>query len=115
MSSTALYQSVAVVFLAQVVEIDLSLDQLVLLVLAIVGPSMGSAGTPGVGAVILATILGIFGIPSTGLVRAVGVDRILDMSRTAGNMAGDLTLCAFLKAEQPGTTAELSTQATSNG
>jgi Na+/H+-dicarboxylate symporter len=96
MDGTALYQGAATVFLAQVFGIDLSLGALLLVVVTTVGASIGSPATPGVGIVILATVLGTVGIPASGIALIIGVDRILDMSRTAVNVTGDLTACTVM-------------------
>ena len=96
MDGTALYQGAATVFLAQVFGVDLSLGALVLVVVTTVGASIGSPATPGVGIVILATVLGTVGIPASGIALIIGVDRILDMSRTAINVTGDLTACTVM-------------------
>jgi Na+/H+-dicarboxylate symporter len=92
MNGTALYQGVATIFLAQVFGIDLGMGALVLVVVTAVGASIGSPGTPGVGIVILAMVLETAGIPTAGIVLIMGVDRILDMSRTAVNVTGDLVV-----------------------
>ena len=96
MNGTALYQGVAAIFLAQAFGIEVGTAGLVLLVLTAVGASVGSPATPGVGIVILAMLLGSIGVPATGLALIMGVDRILDMSRTAINVAGDLVLCKLM-------------------
>jgi Na+/H+-dicarboxylate symporter len=96
MGGTALYQVCAAVFLTQVFGIDLSVGALVTLIATAVGASIGSPSTPGVGIVILATILQGIGVPSAGIALIIGVDRILDMSRTAINVAGDLTACVIM-------------------
>lgn len=90
MDGTALYQGVATVFLAQVYQADLSIAQLGLVVLTATLSSIGAPGTPGVGMAVLATILSSVGIPPQGLMLLIGVDRILDMSRTVLNVTGDL-------------------------
>jgi len=91
MDGTALYQVIAAVFLTQVYGIDLTLAQLVLLSATTVGASIGAPSTPGVGIVILATIVQGIGVPPEGIALILGVDRILDMTRTAVNVSGDLT------------------------
>ncbi len=96
MNGTALYQGVAAVFLAQVFEVNLSLPSLLLIVVMTVGASIGSPATPGVGIVILSTVLVSVGIPASGIALIIGVDRILDMSRTAINVTGDLTACLVM-------------------
>ena len=96
MNGTALYQGVATIFLAQVYGIELSASALMLLVVVAVGASIGSPATPGVGIVILAMVLGTVGIPASGIALLLGVDRILDMCRTAVNVAGDLVACLLM-------------------
>jgi Na+/H+-dicarboxylate symporter len=96
MDGTALYQGIATVFLAQVFGINLSLTALLLLIVTIVGASIGTPATPGVGIVILATVLTSLGIPLAGLALILGLDRILDMIRTALNVTGDLTACVVI-------------------
>ncbi len=96
MDGTALYQAAATVFLAQVYNIELSLPALLLILVTTVGASIGSPATPGVGIVILAMVLNSVGIPASGVALIIGVDRILDMSRTAVNVTGDLTACMVM-------------------
>jgi Na+/H+-dicarboxylate symporter len=95
MDGTAMYQAVATIFLAQVYGVELSISALLLVVAITVGSSIGAPATPGVGVVILATILESVGIPGSGIALILGVDRILDMSRTVANVTGDLTACTF--------------------
>lgn len=90
MDGTALYQGVAAIFLAQVFGIDIGIGGMALIVLTSVGASIGAPATPGVGIVILSMVLASVGIPATGIALIMGVDRILDMSRTAINVSGDL-------------------------
>lgn len=96
MNGTALYHGVATVFLAQVFGVELGTGDLVLVVVTAVAASIGSPATPGVGIVILAMVLGAAGVPPAGLGLIIGVDRILDMSRTAVNVTGDLVACKVL-------------------
>ena len=96
MDGTALYQVVAAVFLTQLFGIDLSYPELALLAITTIGASIGSPSTPGVGIVILATIVQNLGVPAAGIALILGVDRILDMSRTAVNVTGDLTACLVM-------------------
>ena len=95
MNGTALYQAVATIFLAQVYGVHLSILSILLIMAITVGASIGTPSAPGVGIVILATILATVGIPAAGIALILGVDRILDMSRTAINVTGDLTACSF--------------------
>ncbi|MDA1278365.1 MAG: cation:dicarboxylase symporter family transporter, partial [Verrucomicrobia bacterium] len=96
MNGTALYQGVAAIFLAQVFGVEIGTGGLVLIVLTAVGASIGSPATPGVGIVILSSILVSIGIPPAGIALIMGVDRILDMSRTALNVTGDLAACVLM-------------------
>lgn len=96
MNGTALYQSIAAVFLAQIFGVDLSFVDLLLIMVTVVGASIGTPSTPGVGIVILAMILNSVGIPTSGIALIIGVDRILDMSRTAVNVTGDLVTCVIM-------------------
>ena len=96
MNGTALYQGVATIFLAQVFGVDLSMGALILVIVTAVGASIGSPGTPGVGIIILAMVLETAGIPTAGIVLIIGVDRILDMSRTAVNVCGDLVAAKLM-------------------
>lgn len=96
MNGTALYQGVATVFLAQVFGVDLGPMALLFVVVTAVAASIGSPATPGTGIVILSMVLEGVGIPVAGIALILGVDRILDMSRTAANVAGDLTACVVL-------------------
>lgn len=96
MAGTALYQVVAAVFLTQVFGVELSIGNLVLLAATTIGASIGSPSSPGAGIVILATILQGIGIPPGGVALIMGVDRILDMSRTTVNVTGDLVGCVLM-------------------
>lgn len=96
MDGTALYQVVAAIFLTQIFAIDLTTGSMVLLMLTTIGASIGAPSTPGVGIVILATILEGVGVPAAGIALIIGVDRILDMSRTAVNVTGDLVACTVM-------------------
>ena len=97
MNGTALYQAVATIFLAQVYGIDLGLGSMALVVAMAVGASIGSPATPGVGIVILAMVLQTVGVPPSGIALIMGVDRILDMCRTAINVTGDLVTCRLME------------------
>ncbi len=97
MAGTALYQSVAILFLAQMSGVELSGAETLLLVATLVGSSIGAPGTPGVSIAILASVAAGFGIPAAGLVIILGVDRLLDMCRTVVNVTGDLTATTILR------------------
>ena len=97
MDGTAIYQVIAAVFLAQVFAIDISMNEIILLAVTTVGASIGSPSTPGVGIVILATVLTSVGIPAEGIALILGVDRILDMCRTSVNVTGDLVAATVMQ------------------
>ncbi|AJC65871.1 glutamate/aspartate:proton symporter GltP [Dickeya zeae] len=89
LDGSTLYQSIAAIFIAQLYGIDLSLWQELVLVLTLMITSKGIAGVPGVSFVVLLATLGSVGIPLEGLAFIAGVDRILDMARTALNVVGN--------------------------
>jgi len=96
MDGTAMYQAIAAVFLTQVFGVDLSTPEMLLLLLTTIGASIGTPATPGVGIVVLATILIGIGVPAEGIALIIGVDRILDMCRTTINVTGDLAASAVM-------------------
>ncbi|MCY1442363.1 Proton/glutamate-aspartate symporter [compost metagenome] len=89
LDGSTLYQSIAAIFIAQLYGIDLSIGQQLLLVLTLMVTSKGIAGVPGVSFVVLLATLGSVGIPLEGLAFIAGVDRIMDMARTALNVIGN--------------------------
>ncbi|WP_417332955.1 dicarboxylate/amino acid:cation symporter [Halarcobacter sp.] len=97
MDGTAIYQVIAALFLTQLFGVELSLVEVVVLALTTVGASIGAPSTPGVGIVILATILQGIGVPVEGIALILGVDRILDMCRTTINVTGDLTASIVMR------------------
>lgn len=97
MDGTALYQVCAAIFLTQLFGVDLDLIDVIILAITTVGASIGAPSTPGVGIVILATILQGIGVPVEGMALILGVDRILDMCRTTINVTGDLTATIVMK------------------
>ena len=95
MNGTALYQIVAVFFLAQLFNIEMGITTILLIALTALAASIGAPSAPGTGIVILSSILVTAGIPAVGIVLILGVDRVLDMTRTMINVTGDLTACLF--------------------
>ena len=89
LDGSTLYQSIAAIFIAQLYGIELSIGQEIILVLTLMVTSKGIAGVPGVSFVVLLATLGSVGIPLEGLAFIAGVDRILDMARTALNVVGN--------------------------
>lgn len=95
MDGTAIYQGVCCIFIAQVFGIDLTLGQQITVVLTAVLASIGTAGVPGSGMIMLAMVLQSVGLPVEGIALVAGVDRVLDMMRTAVNVTGDAS-CAVV-------------------
>ena len=89
MDGTAIYQGVCAVFIAACYGVDLTLGQMVSIVLTATLASIGTAGVPGAGVVMLAMVLESVGLPVAGIGLVMGVDRIFDMGRTAVNITGD--------------------------
>lgn len=90
MDGSALYQGVCALFIAQVYGIDLSAGQMLMVVLASTLGSIGAAGVPGAGLIMLTMVLTTVGLPLEGMALVAGIDRILDMFRTSINVCGDL-------------------------
>ncbi len=101
MNGTAIYQGVSTVFIAEVFGISLGAVDLLTIVLTATLASIGAAGVPGIGMVTLTIVLNQLGIPLEGIALVVGVERILDMTRTAVNVTGD-TACAVWVARGEG-------------
>lgn len=89
MDGTAIMQGVATVFIAQVYGVDLSLVDYLMVIATATLASVGTAGVPGVGLIMLAMVLQQVGLPVEGIALIIGVDRLLDMTRTAVNITGD--------------------------
>lgn len=100
MDGTALYQAVAAVFIAQTIGLGLSIGAQVTIVLTAVLASIGTAAVPSAGIIMLVIILESVGVPSAGIALIVGVDRILDMLRTAVNITGDATVASVVAATE---------------
>ena len=93
MDGTALYQVIAVFFLAQLFSIELSPLAILVIIITSLLASIGTPAVPGAGTIVLSTILITVGIPPVGILLLLSVDRILDMIRTMVNVTGDLTAC----------------------
>lgn len=96
MDGTAIMQGVATVFIAQAFNIDISLMGYLMVILTATLASIGTAGVPGVGLVTLAMVLQSVGLPIEGIALIIGVDRFLDMVRTAVNITGDATVSVIV-------------------
>lgn len=101
MSGTALLECVAVIFIAQAYGVPLTLVQTLIIVFTAILCAIGSAGVPMAAMVMMAIILGAVGLPAEGIGLVIGIDRILDMMRTAVNVYGD-TCVAVLVARSEG-------------
>ena len=100
MDGTAIMQGVATVFIAQVFAIDLTVGDYLMVILTATLASIGTAGVPGVGLIMLAMVLQQVGLPVEGIALIIGVDRLLDMTRTAVNITGDaMVSCIVAKSE----------------
>lgn len=90
MDGTAIYQGVLALFIAQAFGIDLNAGQYLMIILTATLASIGTAGVPGAGLIMLGLVLTSVGLPLEGVALIAGIDRILDMARTTVNVAGDL-------------------------
>lgn len=89
LDGSALYQSIAALFVAQMYGMHLTLSEQIVLMLTLMITSKGMAAVPGTSIVVLLTTLGAMGLPAQGLALIIGVDRILDMVRTCVNVIGN--------------------------
>ena len=100
MDGTAIMQGVATGFIAQAFNIDLSMGDYIAVIVTATLASVGTAGVPGVGLIMLAMVLNQVGLPVEGIAIIMGVDRLLDMIRTAVNITGDsVVTCIVAKSE----------------
>ena len=95
MDGTAIYQGVCAIFIAQIFGIDLGINQQIMIILTATLASIGTAGVPGSGVIMLTMVLQSVGLPLEGIALVTGIDRILDMARTTVNITGDAacTMC----------------------
>jgi Na+/H+-dicarboxylate symporter len=96
MDGTAIMQGVATVFIAQVYGVELGMAAYLTVILTATLASIGTAAVPGVGLVTLALVLEQAGLPVEGIALIIGVDRLLDMVRTAVNVTGDATVAVIV-------------------
>lgn len=102
MDGTAIYQGVAVIFIAQFYGLDLTFLQLLTVVLTTVLASIGTAGVPGAGMIMLAMVLTSVNMPLEGIALIAGIDRILDMMRTSINIVGDASAAVVVAGTEKG-------------
>lgn len=96
MDGTALYQAIAAVFIAQSLGMELDIAAQLTIILTAVMASIGTPAVPGAAIIMLVIILETVGVPGAGIALILGVDRILDMLRTAANVTGDATVCVVV-------------------
>jgi len=96
MDGTAIMQGIATGFIAQFYGIDLGIGQYLMVVMMVIMASIGTAGIPSVGLVLLAGVLAQVGLPEEGIALILGVDRLLDMTRTVVNITGDATVTTIV-------------------
>lgn len=101
MDGTALYQGVCALFVAQVYGVELSMAHYVTIVLTATLASIGTAGVPGAGLIMLTLVLQSVGLPLEGIALVAGIDRILDMIRTTVNITGDAAACVVIHKNEP--------------
>ena len=100
MDGTALYMGVCSLFIANVYNIPLTVDQMMLIILTGTLASIGTAGVPGAGLLMLAMVLQSVGLPMEGLALVAGIDRVLDMFRTTLNITGDAAVAVAIDATE---------------
>ncbi len=98
MNGTAIYQAVCAVFIASCYGIELTIAQMISIVITATLSSVGTAGVPGAGVVMLAMVLQSVGLPVEGIALVMGVDRIFDMGRTTVNITGDAACAVIVSA-----------------
>lgn len=89
MDGTAIYQGICAIFIASCYGIHLTISQIITIILTATLASIGTAGVPGAGMIMLAMVLTSVGLPVDGIALVAGVDRIFDMGRTTVNITGD--------------------------
>ena len=107
MDGTAIMQGVATVFIAQVYGIDLTMTDFLTVILTATLASIGTAGVPGVGLIMLAMVLQQVGLPVEGIALIIGVDRLLDMVRTSVNVCGDSMIACLISSSENNLSQEI--------
>ena len=100
MDGTALYMGVCTLFIANVFGVDLTMGQMMMVILTGTLASIGTAGVPGAGLIMLAMVLQAVGLPIEGLALVAGIDRVLDMFRTCLNITGDGAVTIVMDQEE---------------
>ncbi|MDX5475921.1 MAG: dicarboxylate/amino acid:cation symporter [Bacillaceae bacterium] len=107
MDGTAIYLGIATLFIAQYFGIDLSFTQMLMVALVATLASIGAAGVPGAGMVMLTMVLVAVDLPLEGIALIAGIDRILDMMRTSVNVMGDASGCVVVENSDNSSTSVL--------
>lgn len=110
MDGNALYQGIVALFIAQAYGLELTLPMQVMVVVTGTLASIGAAGVPGAGMVVLSTVLASVGLPIDGIALVAGIDRILDMGRTFVNVTGDAVTACIVQKWENGTNAKKAPQ-----
>ncbi|GIN90738.1 dicarboxylate:amino acid:cation symporter DAACS family protein [Siminovitchia terrae] len=101
MDGTAIYQGIAVMFIAQYFGVELTMAQILIVALMGTLASIGAAGVPGAGLIMLTMVLTAVNLPLEGIALIAGIDRILDMLRTSVNIIGDASACVVVEGGKP--------------
>ena len=107
MNGTAIYQGVCAIFIASCYGIDLTIPQMITIVITATLAAVGTAGTPGAGLIMLSMVLQSVGLPVEGIALVAGVDRIFDMGRTGLNVLGDLAAAVIVSKREDDRDAKL--------
>jgi Na+/H+-dicarboxylate symporter len=97
MDGTAIYQCISVLFITQAYGIDLGFSAVLLIMLTIIGASIGTPAVPGAGVIVLSSVLVSVGVPADGVLMIIGIERVLGMFRSTVNVTGDLTAAVFFE------------------
>jgi DAACS family dicarboxylate/amino acid:cation (Na+ or H+) symporter len=116
MNGTALFEGMTILFLAQVFSVDLSIGAQIVVIVMSVLTAIGAAGVPGGSIPLLVMVMDMVGVPGQGIALVLGVDRILDMTRTVPNVTGDLLASIVIARSEglpltPATAPDFSTEA----
>ena len=102
MDGTAIYQGVCAIFIANIYGIDLTMSQMIMIIISGTLASVGTAGVPGAGVIMLALVLQTVGLPMEGIALVAGIDRVLDMIRTCLNITGDAAVTVAVSQTEKG-------------